>query len=426
MFLKYATPTVRMSDFMVEFNGTSSSKALSHSKATPFGCGCFFVFFFGIFFLIGTLGTILVGSDLVLPYLQALSWTENPCTITQSQVDPNGHLNLEYEYTYLGKQYTQTQYDAYESTIKSRDERQEIVNENPVGKKTVCYVNSDEPQEAILSRQFNPISLFALIPMLFAAVGLIGMIAGPILTRRFSNKIVEAQENAAFQTSSPLVASVLSQTRDWQEPGVTSGPQELKSDDHPKRNFIICLLFSMFWCGIVSIFVFDTVSQWMQGEQPWMQTLFMTPFVLIGLGGLGGSVYLFLKIFNPVPKLVVSERAIPLGETIRMKWIFDGQVSSIRKMTIHLVGTEWIQYRRGTSTYTDTDDFYTEVLVEITDPMQMEMGEVKVTIPAETMHSFHAVSNRIQWKLQIKGDIARWPDVDQSFGITVLPKSLHR
>ncbi len=411
---------------MVEFNGTSSSKALSHSNAAPFGCGCVLFFFFGIFFLIGSLGTIFLGSELLWPYLKVLNWAETPCAITESKVEPSGKLNLKYEYVYLGKNYSQSQYDGYEKVARSAAERREIVNENPVGKKTVCYVNAQKPQLAVLSRSFNPISFIILVPLLFAAIGLIGMFVGPILSRKFSNKLVEVQELATNNQQSPMSASIMSPTRDWQEPGVSSGPQELKSDDHPKRNFILCLLFSLFWCGVVSIFVFNTISQWRQGEQPWMQTLFMTPFVAVGLGGLGGSVYLFLKIFNPVPKLVVSERAIPLGETIRMKWIFDGQVSSIRKMTIQLVGTEWVQYRRGTSTYTDTDDFYTQELVEITDPMQMEMGETKVTIPADTMHSFYAGSNRIEWKLQIKGDIARWPDVDQSFGITVLPKSLNK
>jgi hypothetical protein len=38
------------------------------------------------------------------------------------------------------------------------------------------------------------------------------------------------------------------------------------------------------------------------------------------------------------------------------------------------------------------------------------------------MHSFAASSNRIVWALQVKGEIRRWPDVDEPFEVAVQPR----
>ena len=37
------------------------------------------------------------------------------------------------------------------------------------------------------------------------------------------------------------------------------------------------------------------------------------------------------------------------------------------------------------------------------------------------MHSFEAENNKILWNLAIHGDIEKWPDVRESFPITVVP-----
>jgi hypothetical protein len=39
------------------------------------------------------------------------------------------------------------------------------------------------------------------------------------------------------------------------------------------------------------------------------------------------------------------------------------------------------------------------------------------------MHSFEASNNKIVWAVKLHGEIAKWPDVDFEFPITVLPAS---
>ena len=37
------------------------------------------------------------------------------------------------------------------------------------------------------------------------------------------------------------------------------------------------------------------------------------------------------------------------------------------------------------------------------------------------MHTFNADNNKVIWTLHVTGAIARWPDIDESFDITVRP-----
>ncbi len=410
---------------MAEFNGKSSAKALSHAKSSAMGCGCFLFFFFGIFFIVGVFGCMITMSDLLFPYVEVLGWSETPCTITESQVDGVGDLVLEYQYTYKGIEFASTEY-TYDAGVTDALDPEEFVAEHPVGTETVCYVDPDNPIEAVLNREFRSEILFAFIPLPFVIVGLVGMIVGPILSRRMSRKMDQLDEKFDLPATAAKFSAVLSKGDqvEWRDNEVPGGPQELKSTQNPKVAFFVCLVFSIFWCAVVSFLVTEVIDGWRNGDAPIFLTFFAMPFVAVGLGGICFSVYLFLKMFNPVPKLVVSERKVPLGDTIRIKWVIDGKVSSIRKLTVRLVGKEWVQYRQGTNTYTDTDDFYRNEIAVLEDPYAMEVGEAEVTIPAGTIHTMRAPNNQIRWELQIKGDIGWWPDIDESFSITVLPQAV--
>jgi len=60
-------------------------------------------------------------------------------------------------------------------------------------------------------------------------------------------------------------------------------------------------------------------------------------------------------------------------------------------------------------------------LYKTASPTEIASGRVGMVLPHETMHSFEADNNKIIWDLDIRGDIHRWPDVKESFKITVTP-----
>jgi len=60
-------------------------------------------------------------------------------------------------------------------------------------------------------------------------------------------------------------------------------------------------------------------------------------------------------------------------------------------------------------------------LYKTSSPAEMASGQVGIVLPHETMHSFEADHNKIIWNLDVHGDISHWPDVKESFKISVLP-----
>jgi hypothetical protein len=59
--------------------------------------------------------------------------------------------------------------------------------------------------------------------------------------------------------------------------------------------------------------------------------------------------------------------------------------------------------------------------VSTADPLAMTQGRVTLSVPADSMHSFRADHNRIVWSIMVHGDVPRWPDVKETYDVTVVP-----
>ncbi|MHC4520485.1 MAG: hypothetical protein ACYTAS_18000 [Planctomycetota bacterium] len=153
-------------------------------------------------------------------------------------------------------------------------------------------------------------------------------------------------------------------------------------------------------------------------------TLFMLPFVAIGIGLLGLIVYQFLALFNPRPTLELSSTRVPLGGAAELSWTFTGRTDRIGEFSVALRGREYATYRRGTNTYTDDNTFYEMELYKTSHTAEIASGQVGFVLPSDTMHSFEADNNKIVWNLEVRGDIPKWPDVKESFPITVVPAAV--
>lgn len=138
---------------------------------------------------------VLVGLPLfiwmgVLPlvrYFQLESWETRPCTIEKarmvieksadSSVDQY-YLELEYTYDWDGVRYVGTRYDVGETRSWNHATLSEILRELPVGLKTECRVDPNDPSVAVLSDRFPYGISWSLIPLLMVLAGVGGLIAG--------------------------------------------------------------------------------------------------------------------------------------------------------------------------------------------------------------------------------------------------------
>jgi hypothetical protein len=150
----------------------------------------------------------------------------------------------------------------------------------------------------------------------------------------------------------------------------------------------------------------------------------MIPFVAVGIGLLWGVVYFFLALFNPRVQMTLKRSPLRPGEESDVKWILTGRSDRITHLTIHLEGREEATYRRGTNTVTDKSVFYRQQIADTVKAYEIASGGGKLSIPPRTMHTFAARNNKIVWEIQIRGEIPKWPDVNEQLEIVVLPAEI--
>jgi hypothetical protein len=373
------------------------------------------VAFLGVFVVAGTAaGYFMSFRPLYLAY-QARSWTPADCEVISSRVDASGDTSrpdIRYRYYVADRRYTSDRYNfivgsTNDSTVAATVERY------AAGTRFQCYVDPGDPTQAVINRDPTYWYYFGLI--FFAAFAGVPVLVGTFVLRRLSasraaQQMAEASPGARTLDGGPIgtVADV--------------GPVVLQPSASPMGQLIAITIICLFWNGIVGLFTYFEIQEFASGSGgSWFLALFLLLFQIVGVALLLAVPYQLLALANPRPTITLSRGTLPIGGAVPFEWQLTGAASRVSRLTVTLTGREEARYRRGTDTHTDRHEFHSAVLAEATDPMNIERGSGTVRIPAGTMHSFSANNNKIIWTITVKGEISRWPDVDESFDVTVSP-----
>ncbi len=138
--------------------------------------------FFALFLLAGA-GVSLFFIRPTLRVLQAKSWPAVPCTILDSEVRAHAgddgdtySVGVLYTYTFGGREYKSNRYRFLGGSTGAHADKERIVRRLTPLTRTVCYVNPENPAEAVLDRDFSSDYLFGFVPLLFVVIGLGGII----------------------------------------------------------------------------------------------------------------------------------------------------------------------------------------------------------------------------------------------------------
>lgn len=381
--------------------------------------------FFGVFLLAG-LGFGLIFFIPAYKAVMARGWTPVECEIVSSDVGAHYgdsttySIDVSYRYVFDGAEYTSDRYEFLGGSSSGFKSKKKKVDALPVGSTTTCYVDSDHPAEAVLYRGFSWIYLFALLPLVFIAIGGGGVLWAVAGTRWVKSRRGDSLSGTAAQLGGREQA-LYRELDPAQEP-IDTGPVELEETISPGGKLGWLIFATLLWNGIVGLFVWQAWNAWRaSGSIDGCLTIFLVPFVLVGLMLLVGVPYQLLALANPRPKLRLSRSVIALGETAQLTWSFTGSVNRLQDLRIWIEGVESATYRHGTTTSTSTATFATLEIVERRDGMPVGNGSATVRIPSDTMHTFEASRNKILWKLKLHASIARWPDVGTEFPIVVVP-----
>lgn len=388
-----------------------ASKAKSSSGDGEMG-GLLGFGFFGIFAAAG----VGLFFGMVVPkavsYFAMKGWEEVPAEVVWSRVrshtDDDGttySADVFYRYEYEGTEHRSNRRNVIGGSSSGRSSKQEFVNEHPAGKAIVCYVDPDEPWRAILERRLGWWALFALFPLPFAAVGLGGLWWMLVGKKRKEKK---ARTKSSGKVIDP------GEDDDLVTKGGSVGRRVL--------HVFGALLLAGFWNGIVSVFVWQARAEWQRGESPWFLTIFMIPFVLIGIGLILHVFYRIFAIFSPRYAVSIGNRYLSPGGRTTASWHREGGGGEPRRLSWWLVGREEATYRRGTDTRTDTAIFFERKLFDTQTRLMMPKGEVELSLPADAVSSFRGDYNKVRWFLLLHADVPGRPDVRDEYEIDVKPE----
>lgn len=360
-----------------------------------------------IFFGVGSGFMWFMGLKPIMLSFQADHWHIVGCTITRSYVDSKrgddgtaykAIINVSYEIN--NQRFNGGSYNFDESYSSGRSGKRDIVKRYPVGQDVECWVNPENPSQAVLNKDI-PTMVWFIIPFtsIFVLVGA-----------------------AAILGTLGLVPKINLNTTRYKPVSMNQqGFTELKPRYGVKKKLGFSLVFSLFWNGIVSVFVYQIWQDFQRGEPEWGLVIFISIFVLVGIGTIIWVIYNLLALSNPQPTLHVTEGRPELGERIRVSWAFTGNIKKISQLNISLEGCEKATYRVGTDTRTDTHVFYQEELISVASPSAHSQLYTNVTIPENSMHSFDASNNKVEWQLKLVGQIPHWPDINYEYPIVIRP-----
>jgi len=357
----------------------------------------------------------------------AKAWPAVPCVVISSEVKSDGSgkgttytINIFYSYEFEGRVLKSNSYGFMGGSSTDYYGKQAVVARNPPGTRTVCYVNPDEPTEAVLVRGITSVTSemwFSLIVSLpFLVIGVGGLVP-MVITRCRSGSVGGVRPGSEALPAGSAASGPAFSASGVAERLVLKPPIALWG------MFIGAVLLCLFWNGIVSVFVIEAVNRWRAGHPAWGMMLFLIPFVAIGLVIAGFLLYQFLVLFNPRPQLAVTPGAVPLGGTLQVQWNLTGRVGVLQDLHLRLEGREDATFSGGKGSSTEKSVFAKLEIADVTTPREMRSGEARVTIPARLVPSFAGAHNKIIWAIHVHGKIARWPDVKMEFPVTVLPSA---
>jgi len=365
--------------------------------------------------------------------IDARNWIETPCRVLHAEVRSHDSddgttysVDILYEYTADGKVWRSNRYDFLGSSSSGRSGKQAVVDQYRAMPRPVCFVNPANPAEAVLVRKPTAKLLICLFPWVFFLIGA-GGIVGVLRSARRSKAaawLPPVSDSGHAGVAGNMYWLNPSPENDFADDWVA-----LPAAGRRIGKFFGWLFFAVFWNGITSVFVTIAVQSCRHGHPEWFMTVFLVPFVLIGLALILAACHQLLSLFNPYLIARIRPGRIPLGSSADLNWTFKGLPGRIGELKVVLTATEPIRStsddgdRKRQMSPSSKPVFECE-LACLTDPQQIASGQIRLSIPASAMHSFDSGNCRLTWAVSFRGDIRIWPNLKDDLPIVVVPPNL--
>ncbi len=345
-------------------------------------------------------------------------WIETRCRVIQSELGVDDEqrkvIDIRYSYAFNHQNYVGDKYDLGDKATAPRLWKQRVVNRHAVGCETVCFINPQDPSQAVLepgwtTNVVNSESIF----FLWCGLSWVGFICLVVRLRQVHFEDDTKPEDQGWEPHLALSS---------QDSGSGVGllplrPERPKFQETLRRAILYGPVrgLGVAACVILFAFVFES------GELLLLALIFFLG-LLCDMWKMG---YCGLKValwrFCPRPKIRTNTATPNVNGPLEVEWSLTGGLPTVRSMRIVLKGREQTEVEKRKRSKILRETFAEIVIVNTANPFEMTGGRQKVVIPAGTVPSMEFRKSRIAWSIDVELDVAWWPNPVASFPICVLP-----
>jgi Protein of unknown function (DUF3592) len=327
------------------------------------------ILFFSLFVIAGLGVTYLFFGMSFLALQQAKSWVPARCTIIDCRVSvstsrdsksgktsESHSLDISYKYQIGDKRYIGNEYSPAGSHFLTKERMYELANSLTRDLEVDCFVDPMDATKSAINRDIQNNIYLGLLPLIFSAAGILGFLV----------------TGGSKQSQSPS----LSQFEKRSTPRI--------------RNFIIYLITTIIWNGILALVLFGIFSSSKNGIESYVPLIIAIPFFIIGFLMIVGIPYSFLQLFNPKVVLELGSEKPDFGKPFKLSWRLLGNPRRVKELVIELK-PEWV-HAEDLVLYSDlSDEDFDE---ELSEDLEIKGGQEQAPVTK------HAQSSQASEKLK--------------------------
>lgn len=397
--------------------------------------------FFAVFLLVGFASLSIILSQLTVPEWRVNhEYREASCRLLakQAQASPadasrsRPGFQIQYE---VGKQ-SYSRWAPYEVTgaySSDRKQVEDVLRQFHIGQSYPCWYDPRDPETVVLSRGYTWFAwLMLLLPGAFITIGGGGLAITLLRWDKSTERLAAMTHNVpAREIFEPMLEPRARFPGAPDDADLVNSPGVVLRYRLPTTSaswtLLATLAFCVFWNGIVAIFLVIAMRGFQDGKPEWFLTLFLIPFVAVGIGAICVLARQLLVATGVGPTTVeIAEHPLAPGQATEVYLSQTGRLT-VNRLRVLFVCEESAIFRQGTNTRTAVrrvheQEVYRREGFEIHQGMPFE-ARFTIETPQLAMHSFVAPHNRIDWKLIVCGDVRRWPDFERAYPIVVYPQA---
>lgn len=361
---------------------------------------------------------------------------ETRCTLVSkrvAQVETDGLVRYRPEFTIRysigGQERETTAFEAAEVYMTDEQSCLQKLEDFAQGGSYPCWYDPQDPSHAVVERGYSWYAwLIPLLPASFVAVGVGGLIYLFFTWgKSLEHRTLLGQSNVElFETTSTHTLRFPTVPDDANTTNSAGTTLRYRVPYVPAIGSFFLTALAVLWNAATLWFVWRAIAALVSGEyDSAVYSPLLIPFVAAGgyLAYLAGRGLLVTLGVEPTVVELSDHPLLPGGKY--ELYVAQGGHGQFKNFSVSLVCDEEATFRQGTNSRTHTHRVQT---IEVfrregfaTDRQSPFAERVELRIPEGAMHSFQTRHNAVKWKLLVRAQLHKWPDVEREFSVVVGP-----